>query len=398
MQVTLYRFDPKNVCSYNILMDIYQKVDNLGKAAAFDCEGPPALSRAERKAQVLDHSRTQVIHPKHGAIPILRTMQTSACERNCHYCPFQAGRNYQRVSFKPDELAKTFDQMQRKDLVRGLFLSSGIIGGGVKSMTPMLDTVELLRRKYEYRGYIHLKIIPGAEDAQIERAARLADRLSMNLEAANDQRLPALAPKKNFKKELLPPLYWVTQNQNRLGKWFKAPSLVTQFVVGPSGETDQELLNTTQTLYQQANLSRAYYSAFRPISGTTFEQMEATKPIREHRLYQADWLLRFYGFELQDLPFDQQGNLPQADDPKLLWAKANLRDQPIEINTAPRNQLLRIPGIGPKSADAIIAARRLGRLQTVQQLNQIGVQHKRAAPFVLLNGRRPDFQLALPLP
>lgn len=376
-------------------MDIQQKVEILGQAAALDCEGPPALTREERKAQFMDQSRIYVTHPQRGKIPILRTMQTSACERNCYYCPFQAGRNYQRVSFKPEELAATFDRMQRKKLVDGLFLSSGIIGGGVRSMDPMLDTVDILRRKYEYSGYIHLKIMPGAEAAQIERAARLANRLSINLEGANEHRLPILAPKKDFLKELLPPLYWVRQNQQALEPWVKPPSITTQFVVGPAGETDRELLATAHMLYKEANLARAYYSPFNPIRNTALENAPKTPLMREHRLYQADWLLRFYSFELSDLPFDERGHPPLNSDPKLVWAQTHLSQRPVEINRATRAELLRIPGIGPKTAEAIIAARRLSCLNDPNQLKQLGAQIGRAAPYILLNGRQVNYQLPL---
>jgi predicted DNA-binding helix-hairpin-helix protein len=373
-------------------MDIHHKIETLTEDASLEQEGPPVLSREQRKAQFIAHSRCHVLHPQQGQMPVLKIMQTSACERNCHYCPFQAGRNYRRVSLTPEELAASFDQMQRQKLVDGLFLSSGIIGGGVTTMDKTLQTVELIRRKYEYRGYIHLKIMPGAEEAQIEQAARLADRLSINLEGANAQRLAQLAPKKDFQQELLPPLYWLRQNQARFEPWLKRPSLTTQFVVGPAGEQDRELLATANTLYRQANLARAYYSAFNPIQGTSFEHLPKTSPLREHRLYQADWLLRFYGFELAELPFQADGNLPQTDDPKIAWAKVHLQ-QPVEINRADRSQLLRIPGIGPKTADAIIAARRLGRLTDLQQLKQLGAQTAKAAPYLLLDGRQPAYQL-----
>jgi predicted DNA-binding helix-hairpin-helix protein len=377
-------------------MDIDQKVEVLGQAATLDCEGPPALSREARKAQLVRHSRVFVAHPQRGNIPILRMMQTNACERNCYYCPFRAGRNYPRVSFKPEELAHAFDQMQRKQLVNGLFLSSGIVGNGVKAMDAMLDTVDIVRRTYQYRGYIHLKVMPGADTAQIERAARLADRLSINLEGANEHRLPVLAPNKDFVQELLPPLYWVRQNRHTLEARGKLPSLTTQFVVGPAGETDRELLTTVSTLYHTAHLSRAYYAAFHPIPDTPFEDMEPTDPQREHRLYQADWLLRFYGFHLDELPFDQQGNLPLSSDPKLAWAKAHLHPHPVEINRARRAELLRVPGIGPKMAEAILTARRQGRLHDLTQLQRLGVPVQKAAPFIVLNGRSPNAQLQLP--
>ena len=376
-------------------MDIHQKVEVLGQAAALDCEGPPPLTREQRKAQFIDNSRVYVVHPQRGKVPLMRTMQTSACERNCHYCPFQAGRTYRRVSFKPEELASAFDQMQRKKLVDGLFLSSGIVGGGVKAMDAMLDTIDIIRRTYQYGGYIHLKIMPGAETAQIERAARLADRLSINLEGANEKRLPLLAPKKNFLTELLPPFYWLRHNQHRFEPWLKRPSLTTQFVVGPAGESDQELLTTANQLYTEANLGRAYYSAFNPVPGTTFEHQIKTPALREHRLYQADWLLRFYGFSLEELPFDQQGHLPLTSDPKLAWAKRHLRQRPLEINRAGRSELLRIPGIGPQTAQAILTARRQGQINNLHQLKQLGAQAAKAAPFILLNGRQPGYQLEL---
>jgi len=376
-------------------MDIQQKIETLSQSATLDCEGPPRLTREERKAQFIAHSRVHVTHPQRGKIPVMRIMQSSACVRNCYYCPFQAGRNYQRVTLTPDELASSFDQMQRKKLVDGLFLSSGIIKGGATSMDKMLDTVNIIRRKYEYRGYIHLKIMPGGETAQIERAARLADRLSINLEGANENRLAQLAPKKDFWKELVSPFYWLRDNRAKLGPWVKPPSLTTQFVVGPAGESDQELLTTANHLYQQANLGRAYYSAFNPIRGTTFEDMPKTLLLREHRLYQADWLLRFYGFKLDELPFDDKGYLSLSIDPKLAWAKSHLSHRPVEINRASRAELLRIPGIGPKTAEAIIAARRLGHIGDLQQLKQLGAQATKATPYILLNGRQPGYQLEL---
>lgn len=378
-------------------MDLQQKINTLSQEAAFECDGSPRLDRDSRKARFIAHSRSWVTHPQRGKIPLMRIMQTSACERNCRYCPFQAGSNHRRVSLNPAELARAFDDMHRRRLVEGLFLSSGIIGGGVKSMDPMLATVEIIRRQYEYQGYIHLKIMPGAETAQIEQAARLADRLSINLEGANQPRLSRLAPKKDFVKELLPPLYWVKQQQPAAGPWVKLPSVTTQFVVGPAGESDRELLSTAHTLYQQANLARVYYSAFKPVRGTTFEDLPATPAVREHRLYQADWLLRFYGFQLHELPFDDKGDLPLSVDPKLKWAQQHLQQQPVEINRASRAELLRVPGIGPKTADQIITARRVGRLDDLQQLKQLNVATDRVAPFILLDGRRPAYQLSLSL-
>lgn len=241
--------------------------------------------------------------------------------------------------------------------------------------------------------------MPGAEKAQVEQALLLADRVSINLEAPNTQRLQALAPLKQFTEELIQPLRWAEEIRRTTpgdlawnGYW---PSLVTQFVVGAVGESDLELLSTTEKLYRQIRIKRAYYSAFNPISDTPLEDTPAELPLRQHRLYQASFLLRDYGFSLEDLPFTSSGDLPRQVDPKLAWAQSHLSEAPMELNQATRSQLLRVPGIGPKSATAILEACRLGQLKDISSLRSMGVNPRRAAPYILLGGRRPAFQLQL---
>jgi predicted DNA-binding helix-hairpin-helix protein len=337
--------------------------------------------------------------PGGKTIPLLKTMLTSACERNCYYCPFRAGRNYRRATFKPEEMAKTFMDMHRAGLVQGMFLSSGIIKGGITTQDKIIATAELLRQKYNYRGYLHLKIMPGSEKEQVLRTMQLADRVSVNLEGANTERLHQLAPQKVFLEELLRPLQWVEEyrrndspRQTYNGRW---PSSVTQFVVGAVGESDLEILTTTNYLNQNVRIGRTYFSAFHPVSNTPLEEHPPENPWREHRLYQSSFLLGQYGFDLEELPFTPDGNLPLELDPKAAWARANLSQSPLEINKAGRPELLRIPGIGPKGADAILAARRQGKLRDLQDLQKLGVIPSRAAPFVLLDGRRPPYQLRL---
>ncbi len=342
---------------------------------------------------------TNVHLPNGRLMPLLKTMMTTACERDCHYCPFRAGRSRtRRVTFSPDEMAKAFADMRRAGAVEGLFLSSGIIGGGVRAQDKLLDTVDLIRRS-GYRGYIHLKIMPGAEHEQVYRAMQLADRLSINLEAPTPERLAVLAPKKQFIDELLTPLRWIEAirrerppAENIKGRW---PSSVTQFVVGAVGETDLELLRATHHLIHTASLQRAYYSAFRPVADTPLENHPAEDPWREHRLYQASFLFRDYGFDLEEMPFDAAGRLPLDTDPKRAWAEVHLRQSPVEVNRADREALLRVPGIGPKGAEAILRARRRATLRSVGDLRQIGVRTKDIEPFVLLDGRRPTYQLRL---
>ncbi|PID87300.1 MAG: radical SAM protein [Chloroflexi bacterium] len=337
--------------------------------------------------------------PGGKTIPLLKTMVTSACERNCFYCPFRAGRNGRRVTFTPDELAQSFMDLYRAGIVAGLFLSSGIVKGSVNTQEKLNTTAEILRKKHNFRGYMHLKIMPGAEKDQLRQAMRFANRVSVNLEAPNDKRLAQLAPKKVFFEELVRPLQMIEEirqtEPGHLGWNGRWPSTTTQFVVGAAGETDLELLSTSEYLYKKVRIARAYYSSFSPIADTPFAHLPPSSRLREHRLYQTSFLFRDYGFDLEDLPFTQEGNLPLEIDPKLAWARSHLQENPVELNRAARQELLRVPGIGPLGADSIISARRVGTLRDVDDLRQIGIQTKRLKPFVLLDGKRPTYQLTL---
>jgi predicted DNA-binding helix-hairpin-helix protein len=337
--------------------------------------------------------------PNGHTIKLLKTLLTSACERDCFYCPFRAGRDFRRATFKPKEFANVFMELNRKGIAEGTFLSSGIAGGGMRTQDQLLDTADILRNKLGFRGYIHLKIMPGAEKAQVERAMQLADRVSINLEAPNTDRLAKLAPHKQFLDELLQQLRWIEEIRKSQsaykgwnGRW---PSTTTQFVVGGADESDLELLTTISWLNKNVRLKRAYFSAFNPIVDTPLENKTATEPLREHRLYQASFLLRDYGFDLEDMPFMDNGLLPLHSDPKLAWAQLNLRDRPIEINRAERRELIRIPGIGPKGAEAIIHARRMNKLKDLSSLQKMGIYVQRAAPFILVNGNKSALQLSL---
>lgn len=347
-----------------------------------------------------DNRQDPVIYPallangKH--IKLLKTQLSSACERDCYYCPFRAGRDFRRATFRPEEFARLFVQLVQQGTAEGLFLSSGLAGGGVRTQDRLIETAEILRLKLGFRGYMHLKIMPGAERAQVERAMQLADRVSVNLEAPNSSRLARLAPHKQFTQELLQPLKWVAEIRKSRpdekgwnGRW---PSSVTQFVAGGSGESDLELLTATDYLYRHLGLKRAYFSPFNPVADTPLENQPATPPIRELRLYQASFLLRDYGFDLEDIPFEAEGLLPVTIDPKQAWARTHLADRPIEVNRAERSELLRIPGIGPKGADAILRARRSARIRDLSSLRTLGVLADRAAPFLLLDGRRSPYQ------
>jgi predicted DNA-binding helix-hairpin-helix protein len=337
--------------------------------------------------------------PNGKQVILLKTLLSSACERDCFYCPFRAGRDFRRATFKPQEFAELFIKLNQAKMAEGIFLSSGIAAGGANTQNKILDTAEILRRKFGFRGYMHLKIMPGAEKGQVERLMQLADRVSINLEAPNTERLAKLAPHKTFVEELFRPLKWVEdirRSQPAHKFWNgKYPSTVTQFVAGGSDESDLELLTTTDWLMKNVRLTRAYYSAFYPIRDTPLENKAAVDPMREHRLYQASFLLRDYGFDLEEMPLTRDGNLPLLTDPKLAWAQLNLSERPVEINRAEKRELLRVPGIGLKGAEAILSARRVGKLRDLTVLRKLGIVVARAAPFLLINGRRPATQLSM---
>ncbi len=262
--------------------------------------GPCGHSPAEWQALTREQKRGAPIHlaamPGGKKLPMLKTMLTTACERDCYYCPFRAGRNMRRASFKPEEMAKTFAELNRTGTAQGLFLSSGILKGGVSTQDRLLDSIDILRRKHQYRGYVHLKIMPGSEKDQVLHAMQIADRISINLEGANEKRLSYLAPHKIFFEELLAPLRWaeeIRQTQPAYKGWNgRWPSLVTQFVVGAAGENDLEILTTTNYLYKQLRLARAYYSAFSPILNTPLENHAPENPWREHPLIHPSSRLR----------------------------------------------------------------------------------------------------------
>jgi predicted DNA-binding helix-hairpin-helix protein len=388
---------------YNRRMDNIVRLKTLSEQMSFE----PAEDHSPVGTPYLDRTGScpdavfvhPAVLPNGQRIKLLKTLLTSACERDCYYCPFRAGRDFRRATFQPEEFARLFVMLAQKKIAEGVFLSSGMTGGGIRTQDKLLDAAEIMRHKLGFRGYIHLKIMPGAERAQVERAMQLADRVSVNLEAPNNNRLAKLAPHKQFTEELLQPLKWVEEIRRTQpgykgwkGHW---PSSVTQFVAGGSGESDLELLTTTDYLYHHLGLRRAYFSPFNPIPDTPLENQPPTPVIREHRLYQASFLLRDYGFDIEELPFEADGRLPVQTDPKLAWARQNISERPIEINRAERQALMRVPGIGAKGADAILRARQQAKIRDISALKKLGILTERASPFLLFDGRRASYQPTL---
>jgi predicted DNA-binding helix-hairpin-helix protein len=332
-------------------------------------------------------------------VRVLKVLMTNVCEKNCYYCGIRASRDVPRTSFTPEELARAFDQMHRAALVDGLFLSSAVCVAADRTMDRMIACVELVRTRYQFAGYVHLKLLPGASEAHILRAMQLAHRVSVNLEAPSAARLAVIAPRKEFRTELGEPMRiakrLIDESGGRGISRLAPAGQTTQFVVGAAGEPDQEILSTTARLYRELDLRRAYFSAFQPVPGTPLDGREPTPAWREHRLYQADWLLRFYHFAFEDLVFDEGGNLPRKADPKMMYARAHPEFFPVEINRASREELLRVPGLGPRSVGRILSWRREGVLRELADLRNAGAVAERAAPFVLLDGQQPPHQLPL---
>ncbi|UCC68663.1 MAG: helix-hairpin-helix domain-containing protein, partial [Armatimonadota bacterium] len=307
---------------------------------------------------------------------------------DCLYCANRAPRPFRRHAFTPDELATTFIDLRDRDLVSGLFLSSGIHGSPADSMAEMLTAVEILREKHRFPGYIHLKVLPGAPYDCVKRAVELADRVSVNMEAPTQHNLDRLATRKRLSEDIIQRMQWIRQAAERAGPSKLKSGQSTQFVVGPAGESDREILNSVEALRRSVGLRRAYFSAFSPVSDTPLDREPPTPPLRQHRLYQADWLLREYNFGLCDICFDETGKLPLDMDPKVAFALRNLHLFPIEVNRATREELLRVPGIGPRSTSRILAARRRGRIASLEDLKDLRVTTRRAAPFLLCDGHQ----------
>ncbi len=333
-----------------------------------------------------------------GPMALLKTAMTTVCENDCTYCSFSTHRDGPRQTFTPDELAAVFMAVYNKGYVKGFFLSSGIVGGGIHTQDKLLSAGEILRYRYGFRGYLHMKIMPGAERSQVLRAMQLANRVSINLEAPTINALQRIAPSKPLLPALDERLLWINQIRENLppyqgwqGKW---PSSSTQFVVG-GGEntTDREYLSLTENLHRRKKLSRVYFSGFNPVSGTPLAGQLKQEPLRVLRLYQSAFLIRDYGYESTELDLFEDGFLDIHKDPKVSMAERIYADQPLEVNRAEYEQLIRIPGIGPKTARCILHARRDRTILDAAGLKKLGVNTERALPFVLMNGKQAERQL-----
>ncbi len=324
---------------------------------------------------------------------------TNYCIYDCKYCVNRRSNDTPRTAFTPRELAELTIQFYRRNYIEGLFLSSGILKNPDYTCEQMIRVLELLRGEYRFNGYIHAKAIPGADNALLQRMGMLADRMSVNIELPSQQSLNLLAPDKS-RTSILRPMGLIqsriAENSTDLVRYRHAPKFApagqsTQMIIGATPDTDYQILNLTQALYKKYNLKRVFFSAYMPVLEHRLLPALDTKPplLREHRLYQADWLLRFYGFEASELLDQQHQSFNPLVDPKCNWAINHMEQFPVEVNSAPYEMLLRVPGIGVKSAQRILAARRTTLLD-FDGLKRIGVVLKRAQYFLLCKGRMID--------
>ena len=327
--------------------------------------------------------------PNGKYINLMRVMFTDFCKMDCHYCPNSHWVPRKRYAFKVDELARTFAELVRRQTVSGLFLSSGIAGDGSKTTERLVKVVDAVRNKYGFKGYIHMKVMPGAEYEYVEAAYRLGTRLSVNMETPTVEHMQKLSKMKDLKRDILDPMEWVhslTESHTN-----GAVGQATQLVVGAADESDRDIFGRMDQLYTEWKFKRIYYAPFQPVRYTPLEEHPPTPMARSHRLYQVDWLKRVYRFSNDelDLAFSDNGFLPLDQDPKTSIAVENLDAFPMDINHADKDQLLRIPGVGPTSAERIVRNRRNHSIDTWRDLTAMGVVRKRAWPFLAFPGHRP---------
>ncbi len=381
------------------MLDILNKLKILADAAKYDVScSSSGSSRKSKKGKVGSTQLSGICHSWSAdgrCISLLKILFTNDCIYDCAYCVNRSGNDVSRATFTPDEVANLTINFYRRNYIEGLFLSSAVYKNPNYTMELLLDTVKKLRTVHNFNGYIHIKAIPGADLNLISEAGKLVDRMSVNIELPSSNGLKLLAPQKK-KESIIKPMGFITskisQRSEERRLYRSAPNFVpagqsTQLMVGATEDQDLKILNLSEALYDKFKLKRVYYSAYVPVSNHRNLPAISSPPLlREHRLYQADWLLRFYGFKSNELLNDVNPNFDINLDPKCDWAIRNLNLFPIEINKADYQMLLRIPGVGVKSARKIITARRMTSLD-YDDLKKMGIVLKRAKYFITCKGK-----------
>ncbi|MDD3119695.1 MAG: radical SAM protein [Victivallales bacterium] len=363
-------------------LDTRQKLDILSADSQYDLACACATGKDEHRRRGLDGKWLYPVPMVSGGTGImLKTLLSNACANDCKYCPLRSETNVRRCALTPEEIARFFMEYQRQRRLLGLFLSSGVIGTPDATMERLNAVAAILRYRYHYKGYIHLKIIPGASPAAVEEALSLATAVSLNIEAPGARHFQRLSDCKNYQRDIIEPLKFMA-GQTAPGQRYARVKCTTQFIVGASDENDREIVRYMDGIYHRLKFERIYFSAYQPGLGRAeipgeqrFSLTPEARFTREHRLYQADFLMRQYGFDAGEMMFGHDGNFSLDRDPKEAWADGHPEFFPVYINRAEREVLLRVPGLGPVSVKKIIAARRQTRLR---DLATVGITGKLA--------------------
>ena len=372
-----------------------ERLKILTESAKYDVSCSSSGSRrANTKGGIGNASVGGICHsftPDGRCISLLKILMSNRCSYNCLYCPNRAEADVPRASATPDELCELVIAFYKRNYIEGLFLSSAVEGSPDRTMERMLDTVIRLRKVYRFNGYIHLKGIPMADRALVSRAAQYVDRMSYNVELPSEKSLRLLAPQKTKESVLLPMKQLFLEKKaageekGKNRKIFLPAGQTTQLIVGASPESDGQILKLSKAMYRRFSLKRVYYSSYVPVVRHSLLPDRCTGLLREHRLYQADWLMRFYGFDADEIAKEGE-NLPEEYDPKCAWALRNMQFFPVEINTAPLEKLLRVPGIGTLGAYKIIKARKFAKLD-FSDLAKMRIVLNRAKFFITCGGK-----------
>ena len=388
-------------------MDLLKKLEILADAAKYDAScassGTAKRSSLGEKNGIGSTEGMGICHayaPDGRCISLLKILLTNSCVYDCLYCINRRSSNVQRARFTPEEVVTLTLGFYRRNCIEGLFLSSGIIRSPDYTMEQVVRVAKLLREEHGFRGYIHLKTIPDASPDLLAEAGRYADRLSINVELPTESSLATLAPEKDMagiRRSMGRMRLRIDESKaEKRAPKFAPAGQSTQLIIGADQSSDRDILDLSTNLYGNYGLRRVYFSAFSPIPDASAALPPAKAPLlREHRLYQADWLMRFYEFDAKELALDATGNMDLSMDPKLAWALQHREQFPMDVNRAPREQLLRVPGMGVKSVDRIIAARRHRRLR-LDDLGRLRLPIAKIAPFIIAVDHQPGAQLDSP--
>ena len=369
-------------------LDIHQKLTILSQDSRYDLACACGTKDSEHRRRSKQGTWIYpVALPQGGTSYLFKTLLSNECKNDCKYCPLRVTQDTRRCTLEPGELVRAFLAYIRAGKVSGLFLSSGVLGNPDVTMSR-INAVAKILRKNRFRGYMHLKVIPGASAAAIRESLALANAVSLNIETAGEENFRTLSKSKNYFKDIIQPLHLISRLTQR-GAPYAGVKQTTQFVVGAARETDKEIVSHSWNLYRNLKLHRIYFSAYQRgrgdphLAGEQSGKVNSDILTREHRLYQVDWLIRKYGFSAKEIQFEHDGNLSLTLDPKEVWAKAHPEYFPVNVNRAPKYTLLRVPGLGALSVERILQLQKYGeKISSLEDLGRVGKRLHKAAQYI----------------